>query len=155
NITTGTDVNGDSQFNDRPAFASGTSANCTVASTFTTPAQGSSYTEIPINYCTGPSNFSFNLRLGRTFGFGPMLQGPAGAGAGGGDGGPHNHGGGPGGGGSHGSRGGGGGMFGGGGANTGHRYNLTMGASASNLFNVVPYSTPIGSLSNPRFGTTT
>src|SRR6185312_8914752 len=166
NITTGTDVNGDSQFNDRPAFASGTSANCTVASTFTTPAQGSSYTEIPINYCTGPSNFSFNLRLGRTFGFGPMLQGAAGSGDNGGN---HNHGGGgpggggpggggPGGGGhggGGGSRGGGGGFGGMGGANTGHRYNLTLGASAQNLFNVVPYSNPIGTLSNPRFGTIT
>jgi len=152
NITTGTDVNSDSVFNDRPAFASGTSASCTTASSFTTPVQGSTYNEIPIDYCTGPTNFSFNLRLGRTFGFGPMLQGPAGASGGGG---PHDHGGpgggGPGGGGRGGSR--GGGMFGGGGANTGHRYNLTMGASASNVFNVVPYSTPIGSLSNPRFGT--
>ncbi len=45
--------------------------------------------------------------------------------------------------------------LGGGGTNTGHRYNLTLGASAQNLFNVVPYSTPIGSLSNPRFGTIT
>jgi len=166
NITTGTDVNGDSQFNDRPAFASGSAANCSVASTFTTPAQGTtSYTEIPINYCTGPSNFSFNLRVGRTFGFGPMLAGPAGASQGGGrnrggggmgggmpgGGGP----GGPGGPGGGGGRGGGGGFPGGGGANTGHRYNLTLGASAQNLFNVVPYSTPIGTLTNSRFGTFT
>ncbi len=170
NITTGTDVNGDSQFNDRPAFVSGSSANCSVGSTFNTPAQGSipgsTYNEIPINYCTGPSNFSFNLRLGRTFGFGPMLQGAADSGRnrgggggppGGGMGGPG--GGGPGGGGGGGGRGGGGGGRGGGGfgggSNTGHRYNMTLGASAQNLFNVVPYSTPIGTLSNPRFGTIT
>ena len=164
NINTGTDVNGDSQFNDRPAFASGSSANCTTASTFTTPVQGASYNQVPINYCTGPSNFSFNLRVGRTFGFGPKLEGPAGAagqGGGrnrGGPGGGMSGGGGPGGGGPGGGGGrggGGGGPMGGGGTNTGHRYNLTLGASAQNLFNVVPYSNPIGTLSNPHFGTIT
>jgi Carboxypeptidase regulatory-like domain/TonB dependent receptor len=165
NITTGTDVNNDSQFNDRPAFASGSSANCTTASSFVTPVQGTTYNEIPVNFCTGPTNFSFNLRLGRTFGFGPMLQGP-------GDGGSRNRGSGapgggigsagPGGGGSRGGGGGGGrgggggGPFGGGGgANTGHRYNLTLGASAQNLFNVVPYSNPISTLTNSRFGSIT
>jgi len=35
----------------------------------TTPGQ--SYAQIPINYLTGPSNFTLNLRLAKTFGFGP------------------------------------------------------------------------------------
>jgi len=38
------------------------------------------------------------------------------------------------------------------GSNTGHKYNLTIGAQAQNLFNQVPYGTPVSSLSNPRFG---
>jgi len=163
NITTGTDVNNDSVFNDRPAFASGTAANCTTASTFTTPAPGTSYTEIPINYCTGPANFSFNLRIGRAFGFGPKTNSAAVAGGRNGGGGPGGGGGGRGGpGGGGGGRGGmmpgmagGGGPMGGGGASTGRRFSLNLGAQAQNLFNVVPYSAPVGTLSNPRFGTFT
>jgi hypothetical protein len=42
-------------------------------------------------------------------------------------------------------------MFGAG-SNTGHKYNLTIGAQAQNLFNMVPYGTPVSSLNNPRFG---
>jgi hypothetical protein len=65
-----------------------------------------------------------------------------------------------GGGGGRGGRGGGGGGFGGGrggfgggaGSNTGRKYNLTIGAQAQNLFNQVPYGTPVSSLTNPRFG---
>jgi len=156
-------VNNDSVFNDRPAFASGSSGNCSVASTFTTPAQNASYTEVPINYCTGPTNFSINLRVGRTFGFGPKRDATAVAGRNGGGGGGGGGGrGGPGGGGDRGGRGGGmmpgmagGGPGGGGPANTGRRFNLNLGAQAQNLFNVVPYSTPVGTLSNPRFGTFT
>jgi len=40
----------------------------------------------------------------------------------------------------------------GGGTNTGRKYNLTIGAQALNLFNVVNYSAPIGVLSSPQFG---
>ena len=51
--------------------------------------------------------------------------------------------------------GGGGGGFGGGrGTSTGRKYNLTLGAYAQNLFNEVPYSSPIGSLNNANFGKT-
>jgi hypothetical protein len=39
-----------------------------------------------------------------------------------------------------------------GGGNSGHRYSLTLGAQASNLFNTVPYGTPTSVLSSPRFG---
>jgi len=157
NITTGTDVNGDTAFNDRPAFASATSADCRTASTFTTPAPGSSYTEIPINYCTGPASFGFNLRLGRAFGFGPKREATAVASASGIGGGrpsaPVGRGG-PGGGGG-GTRGGGGGGPRGSAANSGRRYTLNLGAQAQNLFNIVPYSAPVGTLSNARFGTFT
>jgi hypothetical protein len=159
NITTGTDVNGDTAFNDRPAFASGSSADCRVASTFTTPAPGSSYAEIPINYCTGPASFGLNLRLSRAFGFGPRREGAttvanAGGLNGASGGGRPGRAGGAGGGG----RGGGGmmsGRRGGGSANSGRRYNLNLGAQAQNLFNIVTYSAPVGTLSNARFGTFT
>ncbi len=158
NITTGTDVNGNSIFNDRPAFANGTSAaSCTAAANFSTPATAS-YTPIPINYCTAPGNFTLNLRVSRTFGFGPRTDGGSSRAAGGqrNQGGFGAPGGGPGGGGGGGGRGGGpggggpGGGFGGG--NSGRRYNLTFGAQGSNIFNVVPLGTPIGTLTSPKFG---
>ena len=38
-----------------------------------------SYTPIPINYLTGPSHFTLNLRLAKTFGFGPEVAGRSGA----------------------------------------------------------------------------
>jgi hypothetical protein len=68
NITTGLDNNGDAVYNDRPAFTNGTSASCSTASSFTSPTPGTAYTEIPINYCTGPAAFTFNLRASRSFG---------------------------------------------------------------------------------------
>lgn len=40
------------------------------------------------------------------------------------------------------------------GASSGRKYNLTIGAQASNLFNEVPWGTPVSSLNNPRFGQT-
>ena len=85
--------------------------------------------------------------------------GPGGPGGGpGGGGGYGGGGGGRGGGGGGGGRGGGGGGggFGRGGASqTGRKYNLTLGAQAFNLFNEVPYSSPISNLSNSHFGQTT
>ena len=158
NLTTGTDLNGDSVYNDRPAFATGSTGSCTSASSFLTPNSGSSYSPVPVNYCTAPGNFSFNLRVARTFGFGPKTeaakaaearaqggggrQGGFGAPGGGGRGGPG--GGGPG--------GGGGGRGGFGGGNSGRRYNLTFGAQGSNIFNKVPLGTPVGTLTSPKFG---
>lgn len=149
NVTTGTDLNGDSQFNDRPAFnTGGTAASCSVSNTFNANP-GAVYTEIPINYCTGPTNFSVNLRAGRTFGFGPKLDGAAVSATGGSGG---NRGGGPGGIPGIGGAGGRGGPMGGGSSYTGRRYNLNLGAQAQNLFNVVPYSIPVGTLSSAQFG---
>ncbi|RXH57203.1 glycine-rich protein [Granulicella sibirica] len=164
NILTGTDINGDSVYNDRPAFKTGATASCTNANSFTIPTTGASYTPIPINYCTAPSVFTFNLRIARTFGFGPKTdaakaaEAAAAQGGGpgpGGRGGPGGGGrGGPGGGGGGGGRGGGGGggPFGGGGGNSGRKYNLTFGAQGSNIFNVIPYGTPVGQLSSTKFG---
>jgi Carboxypeptidase regulatory-like domain len=189
-ITTGLDNNDDGVTDDRPAFAgnpvAGTRVNCTTRGNFNIGSQGTSltagetYTEIPVNFCTGPSNVSFNLRLSRTFGFGPKTEaalaaqarqaaqqaaggpggmggpgggGPGGGGPGGGGGGRGGGGYGGGGGGRGGGGGGGGGGFGGGrGSNTGRKYNLSLGLQALNLFNQVPYGSPISNLSNSNFG---
>ena len=152
NITLGRDLNNDSVYNDRPSFLPGqTSASCTDASSFGSPAAGTTYTPVPINYCTGPSQFTANVRLTKTFGFGPSREQAQGGGQGGpGPGGPGGERRGGGGGGR-----GGGGPFGGGGASTGKRYNLAFGVQAMNLFNNVDLSTPSGTLTSPRFGQST
>jgi len=158
NITTGQDLNGDSIFNDRPAFASPQSLPQNVitnkyGSFDVVPQPGEIL--VPINSLTSAGRFSLNLRLSKTFGFGqkrePVNTGAGGPGAGGtfgrGPGGP----GGPGGGrGGFGGRGGGGGGMEGGANNS--RYSLTFSVSARNVFNNVNLATPIGNLSSPLFG---
>jgi hypothetical protein len=157
NITSGLDPTGSSIYNARPYFVNGSSGNCANASDFS-PTQTGSLTPVPINYCTGPANVTFNLRVAKVFGFGPKT-GAAAAGGGdqgqnrrGGPGGPGGGNRGGGGGGGRGPGGPGGGPMGMGGANSGHRYSFTLGAQAMNLFNMVPYGTPTSSLSSPRFG---
>ena len=166
NITIGQDVNGDSIFNDRPALASGSATThggpgigpCPVTATACgtpwgvfnlLPAAG---TAIAPYSLTGPGQFSFNMRLSKTFGFGES-KGRGGAGGGQGD---HGGGGGPRGGGlgPRGLGGGGGGfrgMFGD--AQDNHRYNLTFAVFARNLFNNVNLAPPVSSLTSPYLGT--
>jgi len=115
---------------------------------------------------------TLNLRVSKTWGFGPSREAGRQNTGGGGDGGDGMGGpGGPGGGrqgggargggaGGGGPRGGGmpGGMMrggggrGGGGANTGKRYNLTFSASAQNLLNHANYGSPVGDLGSTFFG---
>lgn len=161
NITTGQDLNGDSIYNDRPAFASPQSIVRNVVTnkygSFDLVPQ-SGETIVPINSLTSAGRFSLNLRLSKSFGFGQKKEatntGAGGPGAGGtfgrGPGGP----GGPGGGGQRGGGGFGGGRGGGmdGGGSTNNRYNLTFSVSARNVFNKVNLATPIGNLSSPFFG---
>ncbi len=150
NVTAGQDLAGDLQFNVRPAFGSYPSGSCpfpTTAACNSYVVPTTPYTEIPINYLTGPANFTLNLRLAKTFGFGPELGGKNGAQQGGGP---------PGGGGPRGYPGGGmgrgpGGMFGGAPATT-RRYNLTFSVNARNILNKVNAAPPIGVLSSPNFG---
>jgi Carboxypeptidase regulatory-like domain len=153
NIVTGTDYNGDGIINDRPSFATSASNPKNVK---TTPygrfdlAPVAGETIIPVNYGQGFGQFSVNMRLSRTWGWGERASGNP---NGGGFGGPG--GGGPGGGGRGGPGGfaGGGGPMGGfGGGSTGKRYNMTFTASARNALNHVNYSAPIGSLNSPFFG---
>jgi len=154
NITTGLDPFGSSLYNARPYFVNGDQGNCANSADFSATQTGS-LAPVPINYCTGPANATFNLRLSKVFGFGEKTGAAAASGSGqqgqnrrGGGGGGGNRGGGGGGGG----RGGGGGPMGMGGGNSGRRYSFTIGAQALNLFNMVPYGTPTSSLSSPRFG---
>jgi hypothetical protein len=159
NITTGTDVNGDSIFNDRPALVSTATCGsvtvngtvyCTPLGSFSSALPTGEQTLLPVNYGTGPGNATFNLRLGKTFGFGRETKGAGGSG-GPGAGGPR--GGFPGGGlGGRGLSGGGGGNPFGGGAPTNRRYNLAFSISARNIFNTVSPGLPVGNLSSPFFG---
>ena len=146
NITTGQDINGDSVFTDRPSLLAGCSG--LVRGCFN-PNPGPNDILIPRNFAQGPASFTVNLRLSKTFGFGETSGRGAAAGGGemhgpGGFGGPMGGGGGRG-------RGPGGGGFDGGGTN--HRYNVTLSASARNLFNTNNPGNPIGVLSSPLFGT--
>jgi hypothetical protein len=151
NITVGQDLNGDSIFNDRPTFATDLTRPSVVKTPYgnfdTSPLPGQQI--IPINYGDGPTQFTVNLRLSKTFGIGPQKEnvglGPQAGGHGPGpvSGGPRGpgrvHGHGP------------GGPFGMA-ATTNHRYNLTFSASAHNLLNRVNLAPPIGNLNSPLFG---
>ena len=155
NITVGRDLNGDTLFTDRPAFATDLSdpgVRVTPYGAFDlTPSLGQEI--IPRNYATGPSFFVVNLRASKTFGFGGPLQASGGAGAGGGGGGRR---GGGGGGGRRGGGGGGGrgGRAGGGGdeGSERYRYNLNFSVNIQNLLNNTNEGQPVGNLSSPLFG---
>jgi uncharacterized membrane protein YgcG len=161
NITSGTDVLGDNILNNRAVFAPAGSTpdvpngyvKTTSCGTFATPGQFGNTTPVPINYCTGPATWTFNMRVVKTWGFGEKT-GPRpdrNGGQGGGNRPPP----GAGGGGRGGGGAGGGGGFGGGGASSGRRYNLNVGAQFQNLFNIHDRSTPVGTLTSPSFGTST
>ena len=145
-ITTGGDYLGNGILNARPSIASGPGAG--IIDTpfgYLNPNPQPGQPLLPRNYGTGPSQFSFNLRLSRTWGFGSTkFSGPSGGaratGGGGGRGG-----------GGFGGFGGGGGPRGGGGGTTEHRYNLTLSISARNLFNHVNYAPPVGVIGSPFF----
>jgi hypothetical protein len=152
NISLGSDANGDSFFNDRPAFATSATVNPVVnqfGSFDLNP--GANEQRIPVNLGTTPAQFTANVRLSKTFGIGPKIEGASGGqqdGNRGGNRGP----GGPLGGGDRG-RGGPGGIFGG--ERSSQRYSLTFSANARNLFNNVNTGPPVGNLSSPLFGTFT
>jgi len=153
-IVSSLDLNGDSQFNDRPNLVSATTCSsvtvtgnsyCTPLGTF--DASAKTGTPIPVNSETGPSHFVMNLRLTKTFGFGPENKRSGGGQVDGG------------GGGGGGRRGGGGPrgpLFGGGptmmSASSDRRYNLTLGVSVRNAFNNVNLATPGGTLGSRFFG---
>jgi hypothetical protein len=160
NITIGQDLNGDNQFNDRPALATASSTNTleTAYGTFDMdPAWNQS--RIAYNSGTGPGQFSMNLRVSKSFGIGPRVASGSAAASGGpggpGGGGPP-PGGGPGGGGPGGGLGPGGLSRSGGpprlDQTTARRYSLNFAAMSRNVLNNVNLAQPVSVLNSPLFG---
>jgi len=149
NINSPYDLNGDSQYNNRPSLVSSatcaTPSNvgtvwCTSLGTF--DVSGLRGTPLPINYGTGPAHFVMNFRLTKTIGFGPSNKKEGNGGGFQGQGGGHHH---------------GGPLFGGGGpmmmsTSSDRRYNLTLGVSFRNAFNNLNLSNPNGTVGSPLFG---
>jgi hypothetical protein len=79
NIAVGEDLNGDSQFNDRPAFATDLSRPSVYRTKWgnfdSDPLPGQ--TIIPINFGVGPSLVMLNTAFSRNIPFGPKLAEPA------------------------------------------------------------------------------
>jgi hypothetical protein len=131
NITTGRDANGDTLFNERPAFATDLSKAGVIVTRFGAfdPAPAAGRALIPRNYATGPSFFNANLRVSRTFEFGGTVRAPA-AGSGGAA----------------------GSLLGG---DSEKRLKLTVGLSVTNIFNHTNAGPPVGNLLSPLFGVST
>jgi hypothetical protein len=152
-ITLSQDLIGSSQFNQRPAFSSATAGGAVVNvpgfGTFDTiPQPGEKL--VPINSLTGPTHFTLNVRLAKTFNFGPESKGASASGGSGGGGG--GRGGGGGGGGGRNPFGGGGPGFGGG-TPASRRYSVTLSVNARNVFNDVNLATPSAVLNPPETAT--
>jgi hypothetical protein len=158
NITIGQDLNGDNQFNDRPAFAtsSSTDGDRTKYGVFDLNPSANE-ARIPYNYGTGPGQFSMNLRMSKSFGIGPKVTGSSPNGGFGGPGGGPPPGGGPGGGGPPGGGLGPGGLSSSGGPPrfdqaSARRYSLTFAAMSRNILNKVNLGAPVSVLESPLFG---
>jgi len=172
-VTLGTDLYGDTLRNARPDLATGPGPNI-VSTPFgyfnTNPVPGSTLNLVPRDYLTAAGLVSFNLRVGRTFGFGPPRSPNAanaatdgmggGGGRGGGGRGGFGGGGGRGGFGGGGGRGGGGMRMGAGGrggmgatsASSEHRYTVTISVMFNNILNHVNPGGYQGILTSPQFG---
>ena len=154
NITIGQDLNGDNQFNDRPAIATSSSTNVmnTKYGRFDL-SPGAFEKRIAYNSGNGPAEFSTNLRVSKSIGIGPRAEGRTAGGFGPPGGGGPPRGGGPPGGGL-----GPGGLSSGGGRppsldqQVPRRYSLNFTAMARNIFNDVNLAAPVGVLQSPLFG---
>lgn len=144
NITVGRDIYGDTLFNGRPGIATPTTPGAIdTPYGWLNPNPTPDETILGRNFGRGPGSVTVNMRLSKTFGFGPLREGSA-AGQGG-----------PGGG----RRGGPGSPYGGSGMGaifapptTSHRYNLTISMSARNLLNHDNPGPIIGAITSPLFG---
>lgn len=129
NITTGEDNNGDTIYNDRPAFAT----DLTRSSVYRTPYGNfdanplPSQRIVPYNYVHGPAFASLQLALNKSFQFGPRPPLPPDAPA---------------------PKPGRNGKV----PRPDPRYELSFFAEAQNLFNHTNGGTPIGVLTSPSFG---
>jgi hypothetical protein len=140
NIVTGTDLNGDTLFTDRPAFAAPGQGIDTPWG-WLNPNPGPGDRIIPRNYGQSPGYFAINVRLSKTFGFGEPRSSAGGPGGGfHGGAGPFA---------TRGGRGGHGGPWDG---TTDRRFNLTFSASARNLLNNTNPGPVVGNLSSALFG---
>jgi hypothetical protein len=158
NITTGSDLTGNNQFNARPTFATScgqpgavsTLYGCLDPDSLSSPS-GAGEKIVPHNLGTGPRNVSLNLRVSKTIGFGPRTGGTGGSGfVGGGQG--RGQGGGIGGGlGLQGLSGGQGGPVRRD-SSAPHRYNLTLTVYGQDVLNHENLAAPNGTLSSPLFG---
>ncbi|MGE3465989.1 MAG: TonB-dependent receptor [Pyrinomonadaceae bacterium] len=141
NITTGTDTNGDTLFNERPTFAE-LFARCDEIGLTTSFCDRAGIADpgqpLPRNYATGPEFFNVNLRMSKAFQFGTR---------GGGD--------------SSGGGGRRGGRFGGpfgvgrgrqGGNEEEGRFSVEFTVQVRNLFNRANLGSPVGNLRSPFFG---
>jgi Carboxypeptidase regulatory-like domain/TonB dependent receptor len=149
NITNGLDPFGDSSYNVRPEFApcaTATYQNKYGCFSNPAPANYTSYTPIPTYYGVGDGRFALMLRLSKTIGFGPVIEGASTGLPGGPSGGTFGR---PGGGGGRGGPGGGRGFDSGA---TNRRYSLTFGVAVRNVFNNVNTLPPVGVLGTPLFG---
>jgi hypothetical protein len=168
NITLGRDLNGDTVYAERPAFATDLTKPGVIITRFgafnPNPTVGDQI--IPRNFGSGPSSLTTNLRISKTFGFGKepasasaRQDGNNRGGGGGGGGGRSPGAGGMGGmimGGGAGPRGGGGGGGGfGGGGDSAKRYNLTFSVNLQNLLNHANLGRPVGNLTSQLFGIST
>jgi len=139
NIITGRDTNGDGLFTERPSFATAQTDPANLRRTEfgdfdLAPAPGQEL--IPRNYGMGPSFFSVNLGINRSFAFGNIPSAPAPAGAAtkpaGNTAAPNTP------------------------ASNGpspeKRYTLTLSVNIQNLLNTANLNNPIGNLSSSRFG---
>jgi hypothetical protein len=144
NITTGTDLNGDTLFTERPAFAKNLSEPGIIITRFgafdATPEAGD--TIVPRNFGRGPEFFVVNLRATKEFGFGGKKKSSSpqqGQGGGGNRGGINS------------PFGGGGGQQRGGDDDE-SPYKLEFSAQIRNLFNRTNRGTPVGNLRSQFFG---
>ncbi|HEU0185533.1 MAG TPA: hypothetical protein VFS27_09475, partial [Blastocatellia bacterium] len=175
NITTGLDNNNDTSFTDRPEDIGRNSALPAslyedVLAAYSGPRDAANRERVAAALARfpngvileNPGRFMLNTNISRTFGFGGSRDRQSADGQGGGRGGRGGRGGGGGGRGGGGGGGGRGGGFGGPGVMMGgpggmgggesSRYNLTVAAQISNLFNRVNYGRYSGVLTSPFFG---
>ncbi len=156
NITAGTDLNGDSIINDRPTFGQLLTA-CNqngISSPWCNVSGENTNAIIPRNFGRGPSFFTVNLGIDKTFGFGSTNRNTANQNSsrrrsgrvsrtGRRGGGRH----------GRGSRHGGGSRFGG--RNERKPYNLTLGLRFYNLLNTNNRNSPVGNINSSLFGQST
>lgn len=136
NITTGTDLYGDTLFTSRPGLVTNSSKPGVVLTEYgfldRNPAADENV--IPRNYGRGPGSVMFNVRIERAFTFGPKGENSTATGGG------------------NRADGGASGSNGGGSLSTGRHYNIAIALSIRNILNHTNPGPIFGNLSSPLFG---